>query len=105
MIFFNRSRLPKTVKFDYKPRYYDPNKEESKRRMAERYAAKTGDIDGVKSRIARRMQSKRKVQQIRSRHTFRSNLILVAVLVALILLSGIFMEKFIEPMVQTFFNN
>ena len=103
MIFFSRSRLPKTVKFDYKPRYYDPKKEERNQRKAERNAAKSGDIDGVKSRIARRMQSKRKVQQIRSRQSFRSNIILIAVLVVLIMLSGIFMDKFIEPLVQSFF--
>ncbi|MEO1434216.1 MAG: hypothetical protein AAFV80_01680 [Bacteroidota bacterium] len=103
MLFFSRSRLPKTVKFDYKPRYYDPKKEEREQRKAEHSAAKSGDIDGVKSRIARRMQSKRKVQQIRSRQSFRSNIILIAVLVALIMLSGIFMDKFIEPLVQSFF--
>jgi len=49
MAFFNFFRTPKPMRFEYKPRYWDPEKEELEKYKAQ---LESGDLEGAKSRIS-----------------------------------------------------
>lgn len=107
MLFPTRSRLPKVVRFKYKPRFYDPELEEKKERKEQRKKKFTGDDDGgeaTKLRISgslKRQNSRR--FSARTSRSFRSNLILIAALTILIIFSWIFLEKTLPGIIESLF--
>jgi hypothetical protein len=49
-------KLPKHQQYQYKPRYWDPEKDELKERLDRIEALKKGDTEGMKARIASGMK-------------------------------------------------
>lgn len=94
---FNFFRRPQHQKFDYKPRFYDPAKEEREARLA-KYRSKD-PAAGVKSRISSgfRRRSARGYGGVDAR---RSNMRLIAILVVLIFLTYYFIQKYLPQIVD-----
>lgn len=101
MALFKFFKVPKHQRYDYKPRYYDPKKEELEQRLKHIKDSKNGSVEAAKARIANRMrrgyssnyQSKR--QQL-----LRSNMILLGTILFLLLLSYMFITKYLPRIVQ-----
>jgi len=98
-------RTPKQRKYNYNPRYYNPDKAdlEARIRMAELKA--DDSIDGAKARISSQMKrgrSSKAYKSERKKAMMRSNLLLIAIIIVLIAVAvyGVdvylpeFMEKF-----------
>jgi hypothetical protein len=77
-------KIPKHQQYDYKPRYWDPRKEELEERLKRIQQIEEGNIEGVKNRISggfkRRYQAE---NSSRKSQVMRSNLYLLGVIVVL----------------------
>lgn len=89
-------KLPSHQKYQYKPRYWDPEKEELDARMEQIESLKNGGTDGMKARITSGMKRGYKGdQRYRSRQASRSNLILLVVVIGLLAASYIFLTVYL----------
>lgn len=102
---FNMFRTPKHRKYDYIPRYYNPDKEEleQKIRMAELKAEDS--VEGAKARISsglRRGKSSKAYKSERKKAMLRSNLMLIFILI--ILVAGVlyFAEVYLPALMERF---
>ncbi|MEM9917462.1 MAG: hypothetical protein AAF990_05165 [Bacteroidota bacterium] len=97
------NRTPKHQRFEYIPRYWDPDKEELKQRIESVQKAREGDPEAIKERISggfrRGYNSDRKYrnQQVR-----RSNIVLLAVIAALVLLTFLFIQVYLPSIAEYF---
>jgi hypothetical protein len=102
MSFLRVFRTPKHQKFDYKPRYWDPQKEELQERMQKIEDMKRGGIEGTKARISSNIRrSYRGNHGYRKQLVLRSNLILVGIVVMLLILCYYMFQVFL-PEIETF---
>jgi len=84
MAFLKFTKLPRNQKFDYKPRYYDPRKEELEERLKKIDECKSGDTEKIKNRISGGFRRKYESEGTgRRTRVVRSNLILVGIIVLL----------------------
>lgn len=86
----NVFKLPKSQKFSYKPRYWDPKEEEKKEREERRKMLEEGGVDAMKERISTRFRrgGSGAVQgRYRSKQVAKSNFVLIAVIVGLLMAS------------------
>lgn len=97
MGFFNFFKRPQHQRFDYKPRFYDADKEEREARMA-RYKSVDG-TDAAKSRISSGLR-RRTARGYGGEDAKRSNMRLVAILVILIFLTYYFIQKYLPQIVD-----
>lgn len=94
-------KLPKHQQYDYKPRFWDPKKEELEERLKRINEIQEGGTSGAKARISggfRRgysMDSKS-----RSRQVMRSNLMLIGIVVALVVLSYVMISVYLPQIVD-----
>lgn len=97
MAVFRFLKLPKHQKYDYIPRYWDPQKEELEERLKRIEDVKSGDTEAVKSRLSGGFR--RGYQQgnarFRKQQAKRSNLILLLVVAALIFLTYMFISVYL----------
>lgn len=101
MSFLRFGKRIKNRRFDYIPRYYDPDKEELEKRL-QRYK-QTDDQDVVKERIRGGFRRKYRVSDDYTRSTTRrSNMILFATLIALLLISFFFITEYLPKIIATF---
>ena len=103
IMFSRRSlfRVPKHQQFDYKPMYYDPQKEELEERLEALRELQKDDIDGTKARIASGIRgSYRTDQDYRRRQVLRSNLILVGVVIMLLVLGYLLLNVYLPELNQ-----
>lgn len=98
MAFFNFFKRPRHQQFDYKPRFYDPVREEREARIA-RLKMKGSDTELAKSRISAGFQ-KRTKRGYAGVDTRRSNLRLVAILVVLLFLTYYFIQKYLPQIID-----
>jgi hypothetical protein len=95
-------RLPKHQQWDYKPRYWDPKKEELEERLKRIEEMKSGDAEAMKTRISGGFRrgfgggdySARKSQ------VMRSNLILLGIIVVLVLLAYLFLTLYLPQIAE-----
>lgn len=96
-------KLPKNQQYDYKPRYWDPDKEELQKRIREAEERKGSSAEAVRGRLAaggfKRGYSAD--NRLRQRQVLRSNLILVGIIVLLILLSYLFLTMYLPEIVES----
>jgi len=52
MALFNFFKTPKPMRFEYKPKYWDPEKEKLEELKARMESSESGDVEAVKVRIA-----------------------------------------------------
>lgn len=95
-------RVPKHQQYDYKPRYWDPKKEELEERLKEIEDRKGNDPQAIKARLAgggfrRGFQTD---GHYRKRQVMRSNFILLFIVVALILFSYLFISVYLPRIVN-----
>jgi hypothetical protein len=94
-------KLPEHQQYDYKPRFWDPQKEELEERLKRIDEIQDGGTAGARARISggfRRgynMDSK-----VRSRQVMRSNLMLIGVVVALVVLSYLMISVYLPQIVE-----
>jgi hypothetical protein len=102
MAFLKFTKLPKHQKFDYKPRYWDPRKEELEERLRMIEERKSGDVEGVKNRIAggfrRRYESEG--SSLRKSQVMKSNLYLLGIIVLLGFLTYMMLVVYLPSLVQ-----
>ncbi|MEL6836734.1 MAG: hypothetical protein AAFP77_27275 [Bacteroidota bacterium] len=94
-------RVPKHQKFDYKPMYYDPQKEELQERLKELRELQQDDIDGTKARISSGMRSTwNSDKEYRRKQVMRSNLILVGLVIMLLVLGYLLLNVYLPELTQ-----
>ncbi|RMG76414.1 MAG: hypothetical protein D6714_21390 [Bacteroidetes bacterium] len=88
------TKVPKHQKFEYIPRYWDPEKEALLERIQK---AESTDAELIKSRIRGGFKTRGGYtpNNARSRQTKRSNMILVIVIFALILISYLAIQVYL----------
>lgn len=91
-------------KFDFIPRFYDPDKEKMEERMKKYGNEKIDDSELMKQRIKSGFKTRgRKVDpEFRSKQVKKSNLILLSVLAILIFLSYIFIVDYLPRIIEVF---
>lgn len=94
---FSFFKRPVHQKFDYKPRFYDAEREEREARWA-RYDDKERTSDQLKSRISAGFRSKSSGSSIRANR--RANIRLVIILVVLVVMTFIFLERYLPIIVE-----
>ncbi|MEM7102147.1 MAG: hypothetical protein AAF502_03375 [Bacteroidota bacterium] len=104
MLFPTRSRLPKARKFEYKPRYFDPEEEERKERRKKLFEAHGSGSEGSKLRIAKGLKRHKDRRNRSESGAIRTNMILIVVLSVLIFFSWIFLNNYLEPFIESWFN-
>lgn len=86
-------KVPKHSKFEHKPRYYDPLKEERLSRHKRLIDVKSGDREAIKQRMRSRMRKGYvDSSKFRSGSVRKSNLILLGLIIVL----GLFAYYFIQ---------
>ncbi|TXB61850.1 hypothetical protein [Phaeodactylibacter luteus] len=98
MAFIRFSKLPKHQQYQYKPRYWNPEKEDLEERLKRVEEVKAGKADGVKARLSgsfRRGYQKAEDNRFRSRQVRKSNLVLLSIIVLLLLFSYMFISVYL----------
>ncbi len=94
-------KLPKHQQYEYKPRYWDPRKEELEERLKQIDAMKAGDAEAMKARLSVNFRKGYKNDpRFRSRQVLRSNLILLGVIVILVFLSYLFITVYLPRIAE-----
>lgn len=86
----------KPREFGFKPRFYDPVREELEQRLSSYKSTKSSeDIDQVKDRIRRGLKSRSRgdVSELRSQQSKQSNIRLIMVIVFLFFLSYLLLSS------------
>lgn len=94
-------KLPKHQQYQYKPRYWDPEKDELKERLDRIEALKKGDTEGMKARIASGMKRGYKADsRARNKQMTRSNLVLLFIVIFLLGASYVFMTVYLPEIIN-----
>jgi len=84
---FFKSKVPKHQRFEYQPRYYDPKKEDLQRRVAAAQGNAGNNPEAMKGRISSSLRrSRNNNPKLRSRTVYRSNMLLLAIIVVLVVI-------------------
>ena len=95
-------RVPKHQRYEYKPRYWDPKKEELQERLDRVNRIQGEGTDAMKARISSGLKRGYKGdQRLRKQRVMRSNLILIGVIAALVLLSYMFLTVYLPGIVES----
>jgi uncharacterized membrane protein (DUF106 family) len=103
MALFGFLKPPKPVGFDYKPRFYDPKKEEFQERLRKAHELAGDDPEALKARIRRNLQRKSSYlanSQLRQRQVMKSNLRLLVIIIVLIALTFAVIEIYLPRILQ-----
>ncbi len=96
-------KLPKNQQYDYKPRYWDPRKEEAEERLNRIKQIQEKGADAVKARISgsfRRGFDATGARRSRQGQVMRSNLILLGIIVILLLVSYLLLNVYLPEVVD-----
>ncbi len=96
-------KLPGHQKFQYKPRYWDPDKEDLERRVKAAEEKNSASVDGMKSRIAEGLRNReQKLFQRKeySKQVFRSNMMLLVILIILVALTYLLIQVYLPRIVE-----
>ena len=101
MAFRKFIKLPKHQQYQYKPRYWDPEKEELDKRLKRIEDLKNGGSDGMKARISSGLKRGYLADsRQRNKAMTRSNLVLLAVVVGLLGLCYIFLTVYLPEIIN-----
>ncbi|MFZ4425640.1 MAG: hypothetical protein ACOYOO_00650 [Saprospiraceae bacterium] len=97
-----RFRVPKHKQFEYQPRYWDAEKEALQERIRKKQEARDAGLEGMRERVKMgfRRSSFLQDQSYRKRAAFRSNMTLLAVVVALLGLTYLFLNKYLPVFIR-----
>ncbi len=99
----NFFRIPKPQRFDYKPRFWDAAKEDLAKRMKASDNSKEIDPEAMKASISSRLRSRRGYEPAKrdqSKQLLRSNMILLATVVVLVILSFLIIQVYLPKILQ-----
>ncbi len=104
MAFFSFFRTPKHQRFEYKPRFYDPQKERLEEiiRNAKGEQGEVSQTELAKSRISQSFRRRTKSTQYTKRAVRRSNMLLLAIIVVLFALTYLLLTVYLPEFVQLF---
>ena len=103
MAFFGLFKRTKHRSFDYIPRYYDQDKEDLEQRLSKYDPDKKDNTELVKSRIRSGFRSRQRIEsKYRKTAVRRSNTILIATIFILLLLTYIFITKYLPKILEAF---
>ncbi|MEM1321359.1 MAG: hypothetical protein AAGG75_13975 [Bacteroidota bacterium] len=106
MAIFRVFKTPRHQKFEYRPRYWDPDKEALEDRLKKFEEGKEKDPDAIKARIAsgfrRQGRGGGNNTALRGRYMFRSNMLLLVVIVALLFISYFFISVYLPNFMEMF---
>ena len=95
-------KVPQHQKFDYKPMYYDPKKEELQERLRGLRELQQEGIEGTKARIAGGLRGSHLADQTyRRQQVRRSNFIWIGVVIMLIVLAYLLLDVYL-PVLENF---
>ena len=99
MALFRMLKTPKNQKFDYKPRYWDPVKDDLETRLKQ---AKGTDTEAMKARISRGFKrgSSYGYAEQRALERKRSNKILLITIIILLFLCYLFLTVYLPQIVE-----
>jgi len=102
MALFRLFNTPQHQRFEYKPRYWDPDKEDLKERLERASGEKKDDVEAMKSRIsahfARRNSRSSESSAYRRREIRRSNIrmaLILAIIVFIFYLGLVTLPRFL----------
>ena len=101
MAFLRFFKMPKHQQYEYKPRFWDPKKEELQERLKQIEDMKSGGTEGAKARISggfRRGYGGSSAG--RRKQVMRSNMTLLGIIAVLLLLSYLFISVYL-PRIAT----
>lgn len=94
-------RVPKHQRYEYKPRYWDPEKEELQERLERVKQIQGEGTEAMKARISSGLKrGYRGDQRLRKQRAMRSNLILIGVIVALLVLAYAMLTIYLPELVN-----
>jgi len=98
------NKLPKHQHFEYKPRFWQPEKEELEERLKRIEAVGTDDPEAMKGRISAgfRNRSYGNLGGYRRQQVVRSNVMLFAIVVGLLLIAFIMLTNYLPRLIQFF---
>ena len=103
MALFRFFKVPRHQQFEYKPRYWDPEKEELDARLRRHRNKPGGEKEAMKIRISSGFRARYSPEMhSRSRAIRKSNTIRLAIFIVLLLLSIILLSEKIANFVQLF---
>lgn len=101
----NLFRTPKHRKYDYIPRYYNPEKEEREARLKKAELMADDSIEGMKSRISSKMKhgggGMKEYESQRRKALRRSNMLLLAIIIILSFAGFIAMEVYLPALLES----
>lgn len=103
MAFLKMFKAPRHQQFSYKPRYWDPKKEEAEERRQRIETIQNGGYDGVKERIRggfRAGYANADATRYRSQRVRRSNYSLLIVLAVLVLITYMLYNMYLPELEQ-----
>lgn len=86
-------------RYEYKPRYYDPDKEVMKERLKLRKKVKAGDKDAIKQSMRNTMRRKRDKQET-SDYIAKSNVTILVVFTALVLIAVLALNMYLPEFLE-----
>ncbi|MEP7269620.1 MAG: hypothetical protein ABI844_18535 [Saprospiraceae bacterium] len=90
----------KPIPFDFRPRYWDPEKERKEARLKEIKAMQDESIEGVKARLSRRFQGRyNEYYSEKKRAMQKQNMILIAVLISVLFGAYYFLLRYM-PLIE-----
>lgn len=90
MAFIRLFKTPKNQQFSYKPRYWDPKKEEAEERRMRIETLQTGGVDGMRERLRggfRKGAGGEAAGRYRNQRVKKSNYSLVIIMIVLVAMS------------------
>lgn len=107
MAFLKFTRVPKHQQFEYKPRFWNPEKEDLEERLKRADAMKSNDPEAIKARISSSFRNKgygmgERETFYRRRETKRSNFMLFAIIAILLIVSYFFLTTYLPHWASLF---
>ncbi len=103
MAFLRLFKPPKNQQFSYKPRYWDPKKEEAEERRLRIETLQNGGVDGMKERLRggfRKGAGGEAAGRYRNERVRKSNYSLLVILVTLVVLSYVVYKLYFPDLEQ-----
>ena len=102
MALLNFFKTPRNQRYEYKPRFWDPDKEKRQERLEYLESIKGNSTEAVKSRL--KGGFKRGYisdNEVRSRAVARSNKMLLIIIIVLICLSYVFLTVYLPELLES----
>ena len=94
-------KVPKHQQYEYKPRFWDPKKEEMEERLKQIDEMKGDGPEAIKARLSSGLRrGYAKDTSVRKQQVMRSNVILLVIIVALVVVSYLVLTVYLPRMVE-----